>query len=67
MCESKSKLEKVCFAQLSGSSLVRFEISVHNAIVVKVLQGKYGLCKIHPGHVDREGADVLQQVGTIST
>lgn len=48
-------------------SLVRFEIPMHNTIVVKVLQGKDCFSKVHSCHFYRQWAHVLEQVGTIST
>ncbi len=48
-------------------SLVRFEIPVHDTIVVKVLQGQDCFSKVQPCHFYRQGAHVLEQVGAIST
>ncbi len=46
--------------------LIRFEIPMHNAIVVKVLQGQDCFSKVHPCHFYWQWAHVLEQVGTIS-
>lgn len=48
-------------------SLVRFEIPMHNAIVVKILQCQDCFSKVQPCHFYRQWAHVLEQVGTIST
>lgn len=40
---------------------------MHNAVVVKILQGQDRFSKVHPCHFYRQWAHVLQQVGTIST
>lgn len=40
---------------------------MNNAVVVEVLQGQDGFCKVHPCHFYRQWAHVLEQVGTIST
>lgn len=45
---------------LAGDSLVRFEVSVYDAVVVKVLQRQDGLCKIHSRHVHWQRPNVLQ-------
>lgn len=55
----RSEME-VCF------SLVRLKIAVDNAIVVKVLECQDCLSKVHSGHFYRQGAHILQQVGTIT-
>lgn len=49
------------------SSLVWFEVPVHDAIVVEILQSQYCLCKVHPGHIHRQRTHVLQKSGTVST
>lgn len=46
--------------------LVGFEIPVHDAVVVEILQGQNGLGEVHPGHVDGQRFDVLQQRGAVS-
>lgn len=48
-------------------SLVWFEIPVDDAIIVEILQSKYCLRKVHPGHIHRQGTHVLQKGGTVST
>lgn len=40
-------------------SLVRFKVPVHDAIVVEILQSQDRLCKVHPGHIYRQGTHVL--------
>lgn len=40
--------------------LVRFEVAVHDAVVVQVFQSQDGLSEVHACHVQREGANVLQ-------
>lgn len=52
---------------LPGVLLVRFEVSVHDAVVVQIFQSQDSLSKVHPRHVDRQSADVLQQRGAVST
>ena len=47
--------------------LVRFEVSVYDAIIVKVLQRQDSLCKIQPCHVHRQRTNVLQKVCTVPT
>lgn len=47
--------------------LVRFKVSVYNAVIVKILQCEDGLSKVHPGHVDWQRSDILQQRRTVST
>ena len=49
------------------ASLVWFEVSVDDAIVVEILQCQHRLCKIHPGHIHRQRTHVLQKSGTVST
>lgn len=47
--------------------LVRLEVSVHDAVVVQVLERQHRLSKVHASHVHRQRAHVLQQGGTVST
>ncbi len=47
--------------------LVWFEVPVDDAIVVEILQSQYCLCKVHPGHIHRQGTHVLQKGGAVST
>lgn len=48
-------------------SLVWFQVPVDNAIVMEILQSQDCLCKVHPGHIHRQGTHVLQKGGTVST
>lgn len=48
-------------------SLVRFEVTVYNPIVVQVFQCQYSFSKVHACHIDRQSANVLQQSGTVAT
>lgn len=41
-------------------SLVRFEVSVHDAVVVQIFQSQDCLSKIHPGQLNGQSADVFQ-------
>lgn len=50
-----------------GASLVRFEVSVDDAVVVEILQSEDGLGEVHASHIHRQRADVLQQRGAVST
>lgn len=47
--------------------LVGLEVTVHDAVVVQVLQREHGLCEVHARHLHGKGPDVLQQGGTVST
>lgn len=47
--------------------LVRLEVTVHDAVVVQVLQGQHGFRKVQTHHVHGQGPDVLQQSGTVSS
>lgn len=47
-------------------SLVRFEVTVDDAVVVEILQSQDGLCEVHPGHIHRQRSHVLQQGGAVS-
>lgn len=62
-----TKQRKKTFNMWNGNSLVRFQVSVYDAVVVKVLQSQDSLSKIHPSHVHRQRTNVLQEVGTIPT
>ena len=46
--------------------LVRFEVSVNDAIAVDVLQSQHCLSKVHSGHLEREAAHVLDEGGHIT-
>lgn len=41
--------------------LVWLEVSVYDAIAVDVLQSQNCLSEVHPGHVQRQGSNILQQ------
>lgn len=65
---SDSKNESVEDALLMGQaedSLVRFEVSVHDAIAVDVLQSQDSLGNIQAGHVHRKTLVLSDQGGTI--
>lgn len=47
-------------------SLVGFQVSVDDAVVVEILQRQDGLREVHPSHVDRQRSDVLQQRGAVA-
>lgn len=47
--------------------LVRLEVAVHDAIVVQILQGEHSFCEVQTHHVHRQGPNVLQQSGTVSS
>lgn len=46
--------------------LVGFQVSVDDAVVVKVLQRQDSLCEVHPSHVHWQRSNVLQQCGAVS-
>lgn len=47
--------------------LVRFQVTVNNSIVMQILQGQHGLSKIHPGHINRKGSNILQERSAIAS
>jgi hypothetical protein len=49
-----------------GHSLVRFEISVHNAIVVQIFQCQHRLREVHACHVHGQWAHVFQERSAVT-
>lgn len=47
-------------------ALVWFEVPMHNAVVVQILQSQDCFSKVHPRHFYRQWAHVFKEVGTIS-
>lgn len=56
----KKKTKQMKKKKEALNSLVRFEVPMNDTIVVQVFQGQNRLCKVHPGQLHWQGANVLQ-------